>query len=46
MPFPRKRKIKDEEFVNDPNEEDFTSLWDSEPKKKKKRVLIVKAQIF
>jgi superfamily II DNA or RNA helicase len=45
MPFPRKRKIKDEEFVNDPNEEDFTSLWDSEPKKKKKRVRRTKEEL-
>ena len=35
----RRRKIKDEDFKNDPNtEEDFASLWDSDIKVKKKRV--------
>lgn len=45
MPFPRKRKIKDEDFKNDPNEEDFASLWDSEPKVKKKRVRRTKEEL-
>jgi DNA-directed RNA polymerase specialized sigma24 family protein len=38
--------VKDEDFKNDPNsDEDFTSLWDSEPKKKKKRVRRTKAEL-
>jgi hypothetical protein len=45
MPFIRKRKIKDEDFKNDPNEEDFASLWDSEPKVKKKRVRRTKEEL-
>jgi hypothetical protein len=46
MPFIRKRKIKDEDFKNDPNaEDDFASLWDSEPKKKKKRVRRTKEEL-
>lgn len=46
MPFIRKRKIKDEDFKNDPNsEEDFASLWDSEPKAKKKRVRRTKEEL-
>jgi hypothetical protein len=41
----RRRKIKDEDFKNDPNEEDFSSLWDSEPKVKKKRVRRTKEEL-
>jgi hypothetical protein len=28
-----KKKIKDEDFANDPNEESVPSFWDSEPKR-------------
>lgn len=42
----RRRKIKDEDFKNDPNaeEEDFGSLWDA-PKVKKKRVRRTKEEL-
>jgi len=43
--MPRKRKIKDEDFSYDPNEEDFSSLWDSEIKIKKKRVRRTKEEL-
>ena len=45
MPFPRRRKVKDEDFSYDPNEEDFSSLWDSEPKVRKKRVRRTKEEL-
>lgn len=42
----RRRKIKDEDFKNDPNsEEDFASLWDSDIKVKKKRVRRTKEEL-
>jgi hypothetical protein len=41
----RRKKIKDEDFKNDPNaEEDFGSLWDA-PKIKKKRVRRTKEEL-
>lgn len=43
MPF--KRKIKNEDFSYDPNEEDFSSLWDSDVKVKKKRVRRTKEEL-
>ena len=41
----RRKKIKDEDFSYDPNEEDFSSLWDSDIKIKKKRVRRTKEEL-
>jgi len=43
--MPRRRKIKDEDFSYDPNEEDLSSLWDSDIKVKKKRVRRTKEEL-
>jgi hypothetical protein len=40
-----KKKIKDEDFANDPNEESVPSFWESEPKIKKKRVRRTKEEL-
>jgi hypothetical protein len=43
--IPRRRKIKDEDFSYDPNVEDSSSLWDPEPKVRKKRVRRTKEEL-
>ncbi len=43
--MPRRRKIKDEDFSYDPNAEDNSSLWDPEPKVRKKRVRRTKEEL-
>lgn len=43
--MPRKRKIKDEDFSYDPNEEDLSSLWETDFKIKKKRVRRTKEEL-
>jgi hypothetical protein len=43
--IPRRRKIKDEDFSYDPNAEESSSLWDPEPKVRKKRVRRTKEEL-